>query len=120
MLGLTRAAYRAQHRAMALQATLFGEALRLVATRRIRRRDVRLGRALAARFEALMARDLANVEAGLYPRRLLFQMPVAAYARRLPALLGDLPRVANRARLRDFRGRPVLLRFTRAVTDRIL
>ncbi len=106
MLGLTRAAYRAQHRTMALQATVLGEALRLVATRRIRRRDAALGRAIAARFEALMARDLANVEAGLYPRRLLFQMPVAAYARRLPALLGDLPRVAVRARRRDFRDLP--------------
>ncbi|HEY8145409.1 MAG TPA: methyltransferase domain-containing protein [Kofleriaceae bacterium] len=106
MLGMTRAAYRTQHRAMALQAALFGEALRLVATRRIRRRDASLGRALAVRFEALMARDLANVEAGLYPRRLLFQMPVARYARRLPALLGDLPRVALRARRRDFRDLP--------------
>src|SRR4029079_18388025 len=65
-----------------------------------------LARELAARFEALMARDLANVEAGLYPRRLLFQMPVATYARLLPALLGDLPRVAERARRRDFRDLP--------------
>jgi len=103
MLGLTRAAYRAQHRALALQATLVGEAVRLAATRRLPRpADRALGRVLAARFEALMARDLANVEAGLYPRRLLFQLPVAAYARRLPALIGDLPRVADRARRRDF------------------
>lgn len=107
MLGLTRAAYRAQHRAMALQAAVLGEAVRLAATRRFRRRpDRALARLLAARFEALMARDLANVEAGLYPRRLLFQMPVATYARRLPALLGDLPRVAERARRRDFQDLP--------------
>jgi len=99
MLGLTRAAYRAQHRAFALQSALFGEAIRIAATRRFRRRaDPAVGRLLARRFEALMARDLANVEAGLYPRRLLFQMPIAAYARRLPALIGDLPRVAERAR----------------------
>jgi len=107
MLDVTRLAYRTQHRALALQATLLGEAVRIAATRRLRRRPERaLARLLAARFEALMARDLANVEAGLYPRRLLFQMPVAAYARRLPALLGDLPRVANRARRRDFRDLP--------------
>lgn len=107
MLGLTRAAYRAQHRALALQATVLGEAVRLAATRRFRRRrDRALARLLAARFEALMRRDLANVEAGLYPRRLLFQMPVASYARRLPALIGDLPRVAERARRRDFRDLP--------------
>jgi ubiquinone/menaquinone biosynthesis C-methylase UbiE len=107
MLGLTRAAYRAQHRALALQATLFGEAVRFAATRRFRRpADRALARVLAARFEALMARDLANVEAGLYPRRLLFQLPALAYARRFPALLGDLPRVAERARRRDFRDLP--------------
>ncbi len=107
MLGLTRTAYRAQHRALALQAALFGEAVRFAATRRFRRRAEReIARLLAARFEALMARDLANVEAGLYPRRLLFQMPIAAYARRLPALLGDLPRVAERARRRHFRDLP--------------
>src|SRR5262245_36896323 len=107
MLGVTRLAYRAQHRALALQATVLGEAVRLAATRRFRRPPARaLARALAARFEALMARDLANVEAGLYPRRLLFQMPVATYARRLPLLLGDLPRVAERARRRDFRDLP--------------
>jgi ubiquinone/menaquinone biosynthesis C-methylase UbiE len=107
MLALTRAAYRTQHRAMALQAAVLGEAVRIAATRRFRRRaDRALTAALARRFDALMARDLANVEAGLYPRQLLFQMPIARYARRLPALLGDLPRVAERARRRDFRDLP--------------
>lgn len=107
MLGLTSAAYRAQHRALALQATVLGEAVRFAATRRFRRpADRSIARVIASRFEALMARDLANVEAGLYPRRLLFQMPVARYARRLPALIGDLPRVADRARRGDFRDLP--------------
>jgi ubiquinone/menaquinone biosynthesis C-methylase UbiE len=109
MFALTRAAYRAQHRTLALQATLLGEAARLVATRQLPRRrsvDPELVRLLAARFEALMARDLANVEAGLYPRQLLFQLPFAAYARRLPALLGDLPRVVARARRRNHQDLP--------------
>lgn len=107
MLSLTRAAYRAQHRALAFQAALAGEAIRVLATRSLRRpRDAAPARLIAARFEALMARDLDNVEAGLYPRELLFQLPIAAYARRLPALLGDLPRVAQRARRRNFRDLP--------------
>lgn len=106
MLALTRAAYRTQHRAMALQAALLAEAVRVAATGRFRRADRALSAQLARRFEALMARDLANVEAGLYPRQLLFQMPIARYVRRLPALIGDLPRVAERARRRDFRDLP--------------
>jgi hypothetical protein len=56
---------------------------------------------LRRRFEDLLARDLANVEAGLYPRELLFQMPLGAYTRRLPLLLGEMRRAAARARRGD-------------------
>jgi ubiquinone/menaquinone biosynthesis C-methylase UbiE len=55
---------------------------------------------LARRYEELLARDLANVEAGLYPRALLFQIPFASYARALPSLLLDIPRVLSRIRAR--------------------
>jgi ubiquinone/menaquinone biosynthesis C-methylase UbiE len=53
-------------------------------------------RTLRRRHEDLHARDLANVEAGLYPRELLFQIPVADYVRAFPSLLLDAPRVVRR------------------------
>jgi len=57
--------------------------------------------ALREGYEELLARDLANVDAGLYPRALLFQIPFASYARALPRLILDVPRVLRRALARD-------------------
>ncbi|TMA82079.1 MAG: class I SAM-dependent methyltransferase [Deltaproteobacteria bacterium] len=57
--------------------------------------------ALRERYEALLARDLANVDEGLYPRSLLYQIPFARYARTLPTFLVDLPGVLRRVRARD-------------------
>jgi ubiquinone/menaquinone biosynthesis C-methylase UbiE len=62
--------------------------------------------AFERRYEELLARDLANVEAGLYPRTLLFQMPLATYAMRLPRLLADIPSVLQRVWKRDYRALP--------------
>ena len=106
MLGFLGLAYRMQHRALALQAAVAGEAVRRVAARLVPglRREPpppEVLRVLRRRFEALLARDLANVEAGLYPRQLLFQIPLAVYARRMPRLAIDLPRVVRRVRRRD-------------------
>jgi len=56
---------------------------------------------LATRFDELLARDLANVRSGYYPRRLLHQIPLLEYVSRLPEALLDLPRVL----LRRYRGR---------------
>ncbi len=62
--------------------------------------------ALRERYEALLARDLANVDEGLYPRSLLYQIPFARYARTLPTLLLDLPGVLRRVRARDHEDLP--------------
>ncbi|MEW5850677.1 MAG: class I SAM-dependent methyltransferase [Myxococcota bacterium] len=48
---------------------------------------------LRRRFEALLERDLANVQRGAYPRDLLFSLPWATYARTFPAVLREVPRV---------------------------
>lgn len=55
-------------------------------------------RALQREYERLLERDLRNVDEGLYPASLLFQMPLRGYATRLPRWLLDLPRVVLRAR----------------------
>lgn len=49
-------------------------------------------------FEDLLAADLDNVEAGRYPRDLLFSMPLGTYLRTLPEAILDQPRIYQRAR----------------------
>jgi ubiquinone/menaquinone biosynthesis C-methylase UbiE len=65
-----------------------------------------LAAALRRRYDELLARDLANVEAGLYPRALLFQIPFGRYARALPSLLLDVPRIVRRMHAHDHHDLP--------------
>jgi len=62
--------------------------------------------AFQQRYAELLERDLTNVEAGLYPRSLLFSLPLATYAMRLPRLLADIPSIVQRAWRRDYRALP--------------
>lgn len=62
--------------------------------------------AFERRYQELLDRDLANVEAGLYPRSLLFQMPIATYACRFPRLLADIPFILQRVWRRDYQDLP--------------
>lgn len=61
---------------------------------------------LRHRYRALLEQDLANVERGYYPASMLFQIPYAEYARVMPRLMGDLPRVVRRKKKGDFRDLP--------------
>jgi ubiquinone/menaquinone biosynthesis C-methylase UbiE len=103
-----RFAYRSQHWSMLIQATLIQEATRWMS--RMPRPSLRGAevRAVLRRRDELHAHDLANVEAGLYPRELLFDIPVGRYMRALPRLLRDTPRVVRRKRAGDFRDIPVV------------
>ena len=104
---LDRVAYRTQHLSFLLNATLIQETARVL-TRGPKARPMApsVWRALRRRHEDLHARDLANVEAGLYPRELLFQIPVADYVRAFPSLLLDAPRVVRRMRRGSWRDIP--------------
>jgi ubiquinone/menaquinone biosynthesis C-methylase UbiE len=62
--------------------------------------------ALEREYRALLERDLANAEAGLYPSDLLFQIPLREYALAMPRFLLDLPRVVGRLRRKDWRDLP--------------
>ncbi|HET6583551.1 MAG TPA: class I SAM-dependent methyltransferase [Nannocystaceae bacterium] len=99
-------AYRAQQR---LLVTTCGLAQRLARRVLLGQREgfsrAELGE-LQQRWAALLERDLANVDAGIYPRALLFQLPLGTYARRLPALARDLPRVLRRLERGDWRELP--------------
>jgi len=105
---LDRFAYRSQHWSFLLQATLVQEATRWVSRLprpRMRGAEVR---AVLRRRDELHARDLANVEAGLYPRELLFDIPVGRYMRALPRLLRDAPRLVRRKKAGAFRDIPAV------------
>lgn len=103
-----RLAYRSQHLSFLIQATLMEEAARFAARMPHPKFSLAELRAVLRRREALHARDLANVEVGLYPRELLFDIPVRRYLRALPQLLRDTPRVVRRRRAGDFRDIPVV------------
>jgi ubiquinone/menaquinone biosynthesis C-methylase UbiE len=101
-----RVAYRAQQWSFLVNATLLQETARLLTgTPRppIPRETVGILRRRAAE---LFARDLQNVEEGLYPRELLFQIPVSEYARAFPHLLLDTPRIVRRMRARAWKEIP--------------
>ncbi len=46
-----------------------------------------------ARYLDLLQRDVSNVEQGIYPASLLFSTPMGDYARSVPQLMRDLPRL---------------------------
>jgi len=105
---LDRLAYRSQHLSFLINATVMQEAARIVTRRPRPAIPSAEVCALMRRREALHARDLENVEAGLYPRELLFDIPFRRYARAFPRLVRDTPRMLRRARRGDFHDIPAV------------
>lgn len=62
--------------------------------------------ALRRRYDELLTQDLANVEAGVYPRSLLFSLPWQQYVRRLPLLFWDVPKILQRKKQGNWRDLP--------------
>ena len=109
-----RVAYRAQQWSLRVPlATLRRATLAFSPHAREAAPDAAALAAFERRYQALLERDLANVEAGLYPRALLFQMPLATYAWRLPRLLADIPFVLERVWRGDYRALPTDVDVTR-------
>lgn len=103
---LDRLAYRSQHLSFAINATIMQEAARFVTRTPRPHLDGRQVRAVLRRRDELHDRDLANVDAGLYPRELLFDFPVRQYMRALPRLVRDTPNVVRRMRRGDYKDIP--------------
>ncbi len=99
---LDRAAYAAQQLSILVPAIVGQRLLRVIAGEASPRVPPDAVREVRDRYRRLLAGDLANVEAGLYPRELLFQFPVSTYARRLPRLVADVPRSLRRKKADDF------------------
>lgn len=104
--GVTSIAYRAQHFGMLVPAALAQRVVRLVGGARAQKPDRAAVDALNRRVRQLFETDLANAEDGMYPRKLLFSVPVSTYARQLPYLFADFPRSMWRRRHADYRDLP--------------
>jgi ubiquinone/menaquinone biosynthesis C-methylase UbiE len=103
---LDRLAYHSQHLSFLINVTVMEEATRLVTRRPRKVIEQSVWRALQERRAALHRRDLKNVDAGHYPRELLFDFPVGRFLREFPRLLRDAPRVMRRMRKNDFKDIP--------------
>lgn len=102
---LRRAAYRAQQTSVLLQCLAIHRALSAV-SRKGATFPPEVEREIQRRYRALLDRDLANVEAGLYPDALLFQFPFFGYAQKLPLLLRDVPRSMRRMAVGNYQDLP--------------
>jgi ubiquinone/menaquinone biosynthesis C-methylase UbiE len=105
---LDRFAYHSQHLSFLINATVMEEAARFVTRNPRPRMTYAQWKLLQRRRTQLHRRDLGNVEAGLYPRELLFDIPVARYLREFPRLLADAPRVVRRMRDNDYKDIPAV------------
>lgn len=97
LLPLTRVAYQAQQAALRLSLAAAHLGLRPLLPPREKptRRDLAH---LKRRFARLLARDVENAKAGLYPEELLFSLPVREYLSGLPGLAVEIARMVRRAR----------------------
>jgi ubiquinone/menaquinone biosynthesis C-methylase UbiE len=103
---LTRYAYRARQAAIRLPLVAAHLGLRPFGSRRAVRPQPTDLKALQAQLEALLERDCANVERGLYPSRLLFDMPIGEYLRQLPSLAAEVLRTLRRSKRKLVRDLP--------------
>ncbi len=103
---LDRLAYHSQHLSFLINATVMQEAARIVSRAPRPHLSPSAIRTLRERRLALHRADLANVEAGMYPRELLFDIPVRRYLRELPRLMRDAPKVVRRMRDGDYKDIP--------------
>jgi len=103
---IDRFAYHAQQLSFLINATVLQETARTIARVPRPHISLRVWQALRRRHAALHTADLANVEAGLYPRELLFGFPVRDYLRAFPRLLLDSRSVARRHKRGDWRDLP--------------
>ncbi len=103
---LTRYAYRAHQAAIRLPLAAAHLGLRPFARRRGVPPQPADMKALQRELAALLERDCANAEQGLYPTRLLFDMPVADYVKQLPSLATEIVRSMRRSKRKLVRDLP--------------
>jgi ubiquinone/menaquinone biosynthesis C-methylase UbiE len=103
---LDRLAYHSQHIGFLINATVMQEAARIVSRAKRPQLSRDVIRLLNERRTELHRADLANVDAGMYPRELLFDIPVRRYLRELPRLMRDAPNVVRRMHDKNYKDIP--------------
>lgn len=103
---LTRYAYKAHQAAIRLPLAAAHLGLRPFSQRRGTQPQAADMKALQRELAALLERDCANAEQGLYPTRLLFDMPVADYVKQLPSLATEIVRSMRRSKRKLVRDLP--------------
>lgn len=103
---LDRVAYRAQQFSFLVNATVLQETARVLSRTPRAALPDGVQDMLKRRTAALYDRDLENVRTGMYPRDLLFQIPTRAYARVLPRLVLDTPRIVRRKKRGEYKDIP--------------
>ena len=103
---IDRLAYHSQHLTFLVNATVMEETARLISRNPRPHISYPVWKSLRDRRSELHRRDLANVEAGYYPRELLFGFPVRRYLREFPRLMLDAPNVVRRMRKNAFKEIP--------------
>jgi ubiquinone/menaquinone biosynthesis C-methylase UbiE len=99
---LDRTGYRLQQGSLAASLGLLMRAFHFALQPGVRGPTKGEFEALNRRLFDLFEEDLTNVERGIYPRQLLFQLPVRSYLRLMPEALLDAPRIIKRRRRGDF------------------
>ena len=94
---LTEARYRARHKSLALGLGTLSGVWHQVLHPKPRPSPASV-KALLSRMEALLERDLENVRRGVYPKELLFQMPVGHYLAQAPENAAEFARIWWRRR----------------------
>ena len=107
---LTWGRYLALHEAIRLPLIgahrLTALVARLGARRKPPARDLELESAVRGRYWQLLQRDFDDAKSGLYPRDLIFDMPLGAYAQSLPRFLLDAPSILGRIGAGDYADLP--------------
>ncbi len=105
---LDRLAYHSQHLSFAINATVMQEAAR-IATRTPRPKiTAELIKLINKRRMELHRTDLANVESGMYPRELLFDIPTRRYLHESILLLKDAGNVVRRKQKNAYKDIPAV------------
>jgi ubiquinone/menaquinone biosynthesis C-methylase UbiE len=103
---LARARYLARQHGLALSLGLFVRGMQALSPRGRRQPPPAELRELAERFRRILEADWQNAVAGVYPRRLLFDLPLRELLGTLPEYVADLPRVIARVKRGDFEDLP--------------
>lgn len=102
---VTRAAYRVQQAGLRVPLRALQGALRRVANPD-GIPDPHTNHEVERRYLDLLARDVDNAERGVYPAHLLFSLPMGDYAKSVPKLMRELPRVFKRYRSKTWSALP--------------